>query len=88
MGGDRLEDELGWGPHLYIYGRVVGRTGMRLNLGVTVLGPPMCFKSKSRLDFDGVILGLPSVLCKGRSPGQKSQNTLWKLEVAGCKERV
>lgn len=55
---------------------------------MAVLGPLMCFISKSRLDFDGIILALPSVLCKGRSPGQKSQNTLWTLEVPGCKERV
>lgn len=62
LGGDRLEGELSWRPHLCIYGRVV-HTGVRLNLGVAVLGPPMCFISKSRLDFEGIILALPSVLC-------------------------
>lgn len=88
LGGDRLEGELSWGPQLYIYGRVVVHTGVRLNLGMAVLGPPMCFISKSRLDFDGIILALPLVICKGRNPGQKSHNTLWKLEVPGYKERV
>jgi hypothetical protein len=56
LGGDRLRGKLSWGPHLCIYGSVFIHTGVRLNLGIVVLGLPMCFISKSRLDFDGIIL--------------------------------
>lgn len=64
LGGYRLEGELSWGPHLCpsVYRKVV-HTGVRLNLGVAVLGPPMCFISKSWLDFEGIVLALPYVLC-------------------------
>lgn len=54
-----------------MYGSVIVHPGLRLNLGVAVLGPPMCFISKCRLDFDGIILVLTLVLCnKGETQGR------------------
>lgn len=56
---------------------------------MAVLGPPMCFIRKSRLDFDGIKLALPSVLCnKGetqdRIPRVPCGSLTFLAERRGC----